>query len=149
MPTRTEKLKLGWIGTGRMGYEMAGRLARGGCDIAVWNRTKAKAEPLSKYGAKVVDDLSELAARDVVFCMVSTWDDVKQVMNTLLQKNNSKDSGVLAISLEGSALARNVAKKKIRTWRSGGGNAKVSKAGSDLRRIRDEAAYDRGGHTST
>ena len=33
-----------------MGYEMAARLAKGGCDIAVWNRTRAKAEPLGKYG---------------------------------------------------------------------------------------------------
>jgi Xaa-Pro dipeptidase len=57
------------IGAGRMGYEMAGLLARGGADVLVWNRTKAKAEPLQKYGAKVADDLSELAARDIVFCM--------------------------------------------------------------------------------
>ncbi|MGH8724800.1 MAG: NAD(P)-binding domain-containing protein, partial [Burkholderiales bacterium] len=40
MPTPTSQ-KLGWIGTGRMGYEMAARLAKGGCDITVWNRTKA------------------------------------------------------------------------------------------------------------
>ena len=77
-------MKLGWIGTGRMGYEMAARLAKGGCDIALWNRTRAKAEPLAKYGAKVVDTLPELASRDIVFCMVSTWEDVKQVMQTLL-----------------------------------------------------------------
>jgi len=83
LPTPTE-LKLGWIGTGRMGYEMAARLAKGGCDIAVWNRTRAKAEPLGKYGAKVVSTLAELASRDIVFCMVSTWDDVKEVMGKLL-----------------------------------------------------------------
>jgi 3-hydroxyisobutyrate dehydrogenase len=134
LPTRTEKLKLGWIGTGRMGYEMAGRLARGGCDIAVWNRTKAKAEPLSKYGAKVVDDLSELAARDVVFCMVSTWDDVKQVMNTLLQNKNNKPKMVVecsSISLEGSAELREMlAKKKIQYLAAPvSGNARVIKAG--------------------
>ena len=35
--------KLGWIGIGRMGYAMAERLAKAGCDIAVWNRTRAKA----------------------------------------------------------------------------------------------------------
>jgi len=66
-----------------MGFEMAGRLAKGGCDIAVWNRTRAKAEPLARYGAKVVDSLGELAGRDIVFCMVSTWDDVKSVMQQL------------------------------------------------------------------
>ena len=56
MPTLTES-KLGWIGAGRMGYAMAERLAKGGCDIAVWNRTKSKAEPLKEYGAKVVNQL--------------------------------------------------------------------------------------------
>jgi len=66
---------LGWIGTGRMGYAMAERLAKGGCDLAVWNRTRDKALPLEKHGAKVVASLEELATRDIVFCMVSTWDD--------------------------------------------------------------------------
>ena len=39
--------KLGWIGIGRMGYAMAERLAKGGADVTVWNRTRAKAEPLA------------------------------------------------------------------------------------------------------
>jgi len=52
--------KLGWIGIGRMGYAMAQRLAQAGCDIAVWNRTQSKAEPLKTYGAKVVATLPDL-----------------------------------------------------------------------------------------
>ena len=32
--------RLGWIGIGRMGYAMAERLAKAGCDITVWNRTR-------------------------------------------------------------------------------------------------------------
>ena len=56
MPTPT-KQSLGWIGAGRMGYAMAERLAEGGCDIAVWNRTRDKALPLEKSGAKVVNQL--------------------------------------------------------------------------------------------
>ena len=47
--------KIGWVGTGRMGYPMAGRLAKDGQNISVWNRTKAKADPLSEYGATVVE----------------------------------------------------------------------------------------------
>ena len=46
---------LGWIGAGRMGYPMAERLAKSGFDIRVWNRTRAKAEPLSESGAGIVD----------------------------------------------------------------------------------------------
>ena len=67
--------KLGWIGIGRMGYAMAERLAKAGCDISVWNRTRAKAEPLAKSGAKVVDSLTDLAGCDIVFTMVSTGKD--------------------------------------------------------------------------
>ena len=73
-------MKLGWIGIGRMGYEMAARLAKGGADVTVWNRTRAKAEPLAQYGAKVADKLADLAACDIVFVMVSTYDDVNEVI---------------------------------------------------------------------
>src|SRR5206468_8840280 len=48
--TAARAAKLGWIGTGRMGFEMARRLAKGGCDLTVWNRTRAKAEPLANDG---------------------------------------------------------------------------------------------------
>ena len=72
--------KLGWIGIGRMGYAMAERLAKARCDISVWNRTRAKAEPLAAHGAKIVDSLAELAACDIVFTMVSTGKDVKEVL---------------------------------------------------------------------
>ena len=65
--------KIGWIGIGRMGYAMAERLAKGGAELTVWNRTRAKAEPLAALGAKVADKLVDLAACDIVFVMVSTW----------------------------------------------------------------------------
>ena len=89
MPTRIRSrsatnASIGWIGTGRMGYEMAAHLAKGGADVLAWNRTRAKAEPLAKHGAKVAGHLSEIAERDIVFCMVSTWDDLKEVMTGLL-----------------------------------------------------------------
>ena len=131
MPTPTSKL--GWIGTGRMGFEMAGRLAKGGCDIAVWNRTRSKAEPLGKYGAKIVDGLGELASRDIVFCMVSTWDDVKSVMQQLLAGSQKPKMVVesSSISLEGSAELRKMLSAKGIDYLAApvSGNAKVIKAG--------------------
>lgn len=74
------KYTIGWVGMGRMGYPMAERLAKAGADLAVWNRTRSKAEPLTEYGATIVDDLSDLGSRDIVFSMVSTSNDVKQVL---------------------------------------------------------------------
>lgn len=134
MPTPTEKLKLGWIGAGRMGYEMAARLARGGCDIAVWNRTKSKAAPLASHGATIVDDLKELSSKDIVFCMVSTWDDVKQVIEKLLENKNRKPKMVIecsSISLEGSAELRKLLESRGIQYLAApvSGNAKVIKAG--------------------
>jgi 3-hydroxyisobutyrate dehydrogenase len=76
----SDNARIGWIGIGRMGYAMAARLAKQGADLTVWNRTRAKAEPLSKHGAKIASALSELAACDIVFVMVSTWDDVREVI---------------------------------------------------------------------
>jgi 3-hydroxyisobutyrate dehydrogenase-like beta-hydroxyacid dehydrogenase len=124
---------VGWIGTGRMGYEMAARLAKGGADVLAWNRTRAKADPLAKYGAKVADKVAELAARDVVFCMVSAWKDVQQVMGELLAGKTQPRMVIecSSISLEGSAeLRRLLAARGIDYLAAPvSGNAKVIKAG--------------------
>lgn len=129
--------RIGWIGTGRMGYAMAERLAKGGADVTVWNRTRAKAEPLAAYGAKVAAKLSELAACDVVFCMVSTWDDVQEVINGphgLLSGAGPLPKLVVecsSISLEGSAQLRTLlAARGVDLLAAPvSGNAKVIKAG--------------------
>lgn len=71
--------KIGWIGAGRMGSEMASRLLNAGYDVAVYNRTQSKAEPLVKLGATVVAKPVDLADRDIVFIMVSAPKDLEQV----------------------------------------------------------------------
>jgi 3-hydroxyisobutyrate dehydrogenase-like beta-hydroxyacid dehydrogenase len=134
--SNTKGRKIGWIGAGRMGLEMARRLAKGGCDIAVWNRTRAKAEPLAKDGAKIVDNLKDLSGCDIVFCMVSTYDDVKEVIAGPkgLLSGPGKPRMVVecsSISLEGSAdLRRILAAKGVELLSAPvSGNAKVIKAG--------------------
>jgi 3-hydroxyisobutyrate dehydrogenase len=72
--------KLGWAGTGRMGYALAARLLEAGCDVTVYNRTRAKAEPLAELGASVVDSPAELADRDIVFTMVAGPSDFREVL---------------------------------------------------------------------
>src|SRR5215510_5379552 len=105
--------KIGWIGTGRMGLPMAERLLKAGHDVSIWNRTRAKAEPLAKSGAKIVDKLSELAGCDVVFSIVSTGKDLEQVYfgeHGVLHGRNGKAPGVFVdcstIALEESADIR-------------------------------------------
>src|ERR1700732_142925 len=74
-----EKKKIGWIGMGRMGYPMAERLLKAGYDVSIWNRTRSKAEPLGKAGAKIVGNLLELKEVEVLFSIVSTGKDLDQV----------------------------------------------------------------------
>jgi 3-hydroxyisobutyrate dehydrogenase len=116
-----------------MGYEMAARLAKGGADVLVWNRTRAKAEPLSQYGAKIAGSLVELASRDIVFCMVSTWKDVKLVVGDLLSGEAQPRLLIecSSISLEGSAELRELLAKRGIAYLAApvSGNAKVIKAG--------------------
>jgi 3-hydroxyisobutyrate dehydrogenase len=71
--------KLGWIGTGRMGFNLAARLIDAGCDVAIYNRTRSKAEPLVHRGGKLVESPRELADRDIVFSMVAGDDDFRAV----------------------------------------------------------------------
>lgn len=76
----SQELKIGWIGAGRMGIQLATRLIHAGYDLAVYNRTKEKLQPLLDIGATAVNSPAELADRDLVFSMVSASKDLHQVM---------------------------------------------------------------------
>ena len=126
---------IGWIGIGRMGYAMAERLAKAGADVTVWNRTRSKAEPLAAHGAKIATQVSELANCDIVFVMVSTWDDVKEVVagpGGLLSTTKAPKLVVecSSISLEGSADLRAILAERGTELLAApvSGNAKVIKA---------------------
>lgn len=78
-----DSLKLGWLGTGRMGAAMSRRLVDKGYDVTVWNRTRSKTDDLVAAGAQVADAIAELAERtDIVFIMVSTPDDLEEVVTS-------------------------------------------------------------------
>jgi 3-hydroxyisobutyrate dehydrogenase len=130
-----------------MGYAMAERLAKNGCDIAVWNRTKAKADPLAKHGAKVVNQLEELSTKDILFVMVSTYDDVKEVIGKALAKGKPKMVvECSSISLEGSAELRKTLSSQGVEYLAApvSGNAKVIKAGKLTFVVSGpKAAYDK------
>src|SRR3954469_26066026 len=133
----TARYKLGWIGTGRMGFPMAKRLLEKGCDVAVYNRTRSKAEGLTAYGATIVGSPADLADRAIVFTMVSGPDDLIAV--------TMGDKGVLAsagrrprilvdcstVSQEASAKVRAAAAAAGTQFLAApvSGNGKVVKAG--------------------
>jgi 3-hydroxyisobutyrate dehydrogenase-like beta-hydroxyacid dehydrogenase len=65
-------MKVGFIGTGRMGGAMVGRLLAAKHEVGVYNRTPAKAKPLADQGAKIVASIAD-AARfgDVAYTMLA------------------------------------------------------------------------------
>jgi len=71
---------IGWIGTGRMGFALASRLLEHGCDLSVYNRTRAKSEPLAARGARLVDRPADLSDRDIVLTSVAGSKDFAEVM---------------------------------------------------------------------
>ena len=142
--------KIGWIGAGRMGFAMAQRLLERGADVAVWNRTKSKAEPLAANGATVVKSPADLADRDIVFTMVGGPADFVQVTlgdgGVLAQEQKPKmliDSTSVdeAASSEVREAAEQMGVHMLAAPVSG--NAKVVKAGKLTFAVSGpEAAYD-------
>ncbi len=65
-------MRVGFVGLGLMGTPIALNIKTGGYDLVVWNRTKAKAEPLLLAGAMWANSIGQLARQcDVVITMVT------------------------------------------------------------------------------
>jgi 3-hydroxyisobutyrate dehydrogenase len=76
MTESPDGFRLGWLGLGRMGSALARRLLAAGCDVAVYNRSPAKAESLGAAGAKIAGSAADLATTDIVFVTVGTSQDL-------------------------------------------------------------------------
>ncbi|QNE88844.1 NAD(P)-dependent oxidoreductase [Corynebacterium incognita] len=73
-------MKIAFLGTGRMGTELARHLLRDH-EVTVWNRTAAKAQPLLDEGAAWADSpAAAVAAGDIVFTSLFGPDDVREVI---------------------------------------------------------------------
>jgi len=73
--------KVGFVGLGIMGEPMCRNILRKGHDVTVYNRTRAKMEPLVAAGAKAAPSLAELVSRsEVVITMVSDPPAVRDVV---------------------------------------------------------------------
>lgn len=65
-------MKVGFIGLGNMGQPMARHLREAGHELAVYNRTKERAEPLGRLGARIAETPAEAArGAEVVFTMLA------------------------------------------------------------------------------
>ena len=87
-------MNAGFVGLGKMGSGMVRSLLRGGHRVAVYNRSREKAQALATDGARVAESLAEVCrGADAVFTMLSDDAAVEQVVF---------GEGGLAASLEGA-----------------------------------------------
>jgi 3-hydroxyisobutyrate dehydrogenase-like beta-hydroxyacid dehydrogenase len=131
------KHTIGWVGAGRMGYHMAERLIKAGCDVTVMDIIPEKIEPLGKMGAKLVTACADVADRDIVFFSVPGPSDLKEAVlgaNGVLSRRD-KAPGLLvdcsSVSVEASSEVREAAEKRGTDMlvASVSGNHHVIKAG--------------------
>ena len=86
--------RIGFVGLGRMGQAMAGRLLDAGFPLVVYNRTAAKADDLVARGAMRADSPASLAEQtDIVFTILTDDHAVEQVF--------VGDQGLLSASVNG------------------------------------------------
>jgi 3-hydroxyisobutyrate dehydrogenase-like beta-hydroxyacid dehydrogenase len=143
--------RVGWVGAGRMGAALATRLLEAGHDVAIYNRTRSKAEALAPAGATVVDTPAELADRDIVFTIVAGPEDFKQVVlgpDGVLSREDAAPRIVVdmtTVSPDSSAFVREEAERRGVALLAApvSGNPKVVAAGRlTLVVSGPESAYD-------
>jgi 3-hydroxyisobutyrate dehydrogenase-like beta-hydroxyacid dehydrogenase len=71
---RVSPMKVGFVGLGAMGRAMAGLLVSSGCELAVYNRTRERAEGLREWGVRVADSPADVA-RDAEMVVTMLADD--------------------------------------------------------------------------
>ncbi len=102
-------MRVALLGTGTMGAGMARSLKRAGLEVAAWNRTRSKAEPLAEDGVDVAAAVEEaVSGADAVLTMLFDVDSVLAVTGELLaalgddavwlQASTVGPSGVLRIA---------------------------------------------------
>ncbi len=106
------KQKVAFIGLGVMGFPMAGHLAvKGGHDITVYNRSRAKAEAwVAKHGGKLADTPAKAAeGAQIVFSCVGDDPDLREV--TLGQNGAFQKMGKGAIFVDHTTASAKVARE--------------------------------------
>jgi 3-hydroxyisobutyrate dehydrogenase-like beta-hydroxyacid dehydrogenase len=99
-------MKVGFIGLGRMGQGIAGRVVGAGHDLLVYNRTAEKAAALGKAGAKIVKSIAAACeGREVVITMLAhdeALDEVTRGAGGLLA---SMQKGVIHVAMGTHSVA--------------------------------------------
>jgi 3-hydroxyisobutyrate dehydrogenase-like beta-hydroxyacid dehydrogenase len=103
---------VGFVGLGRMGSAIAGRVLGAGHDVVVWNRTRAKTAPLDQAGARVAATVADACSgREVVITMLADDNALQEVALTSGGIRDSLASGSvhLAMGTHGVATIKTLA----------------------------------------
>ncbi len=88
-------MKIGFIGLGKMGFNMVQRLLNNGHEVVVWNRENEPIEELAKKGAhpsqSIEDLIHKLPERKVVWLMVPSGNPVDENIEQLSKHLNKND----------------------------------------------------------
>src|SRR4051812_47450259 len=105
-------IRIGWIGTGLMGSRMAANLLKAGHAVTVWNRTRAKVEPLLAQGAAWAGSPAALAgAADV---LMTSLTDAAAVGDVLLRQGAAAALRPGSLMIDLSSIAPVAAREHAR-----------------------------------
>ncbi len=105
-----------FIGTGVMGFSMAGHLIKAGAKLTVYNRTKQKAQGLLDLGAQWADSpAAAVQGAKIVFSMVGYPADVEQIYfgPEGIIANASKGTILVDFTTSDPALAARISREGI------------------------------------
>jgi 3-hydroxyisobutyrate dehydrogenase-like beta-hydroxyacid dehydrogenase len=105
---------IGFCGLGQMGAPMAARLLAAGHDVAVWNRTAGKADPLVARGARRAASPGESASgAEAVITMLADPEAVEAVVfaDDGLHRGLASGSTLIEMSTVGPGTVRRVARR--------------------------------------
>lgn len=92
------------LGTGIMGTGMAKNIAKAGIPIKAWNRSKARAEPLTEHGVTVTDTAAEAVdGADVVITMLHDVDAVESVIKNVTLDPDAVWAQMSTVGITGTA----------------------------------------------
>lgn len=95
--------RIAFLGIGLMGAPMAERLMAAGHPLALWNRTRAKAEAIAKPGSRVAATPADAAASaDILITMLETGPIVESVLFGLDGAATALKPGALVIDMSSS-----------------------------------------------
>src|SRR5919198_3395178 len=103
---------IAFLGLGRMGAPMAGRLADAGHELTVWSRTRAHAEALADRATVAASPAEAGGKAEIAITMLTDGDALEEVVlgRDGLAEGMPAGSLLMDMSTTGPAAARKVAK---------------------------------------